>query len=90
MHQFVDNQVQHFVEIYNSRLKKRYEDDLSTHPDFDPDLWLEGGSPGGPDRNWEYGLPTLGLRTYRRHVMFQSLGAHNRYLALSLQSLRPC
>jgi len=37
-------------------LKERYEDDLLTHPDFDPDLWLEGGSPGGPDRNWEYGL----------------------------------
>jgi hypothetical protein len=27
-----------------------------THPDIDPDLWLEDGSFGEPDRKWVYGL----------------------------------
>jgi hypothetical protein len=30
-----------FQDTYNSRLKERYDDDPSTHPDIDPDLWLE-------------------------------------------------
>jgi len=29
---------------------------LSTHPDFDPDLWMEVGSSGGPEKNRVYGL----------------------------------
>ena len=44
----------HFQEIYNSRLRERYEDDPLIHPDFDPDLWMEVGSFGGPDKNWVY------------------------------------
>jgi len=43
-------------ETYNSRLRERYGDDPSTHPDFDPDLWMEVGSSGGPDKNQVYGL----------------------------------
>ncbi|KAL9342992.1 hypothetical protein Peur_063423 [Populus x canadensis] len=39
--QFVDNRAQHFVETYNSRLRERYGDNPLTHPDFDPDLWME-------------------------------------------------
>jgi hypothetical protein len=27
-----------------------------THPEFDPDLWMEVGSSGGPDKNRVYGL----------------------------------
>ena len=46
----------YFQETYNSRLWERYEDDPSTHPDFDPDLWMEVGSFGGPDKNQMYGL----------------------------------
>ncbi|KAL9391866.1 hypothetical protein Peur_015786 [Populus x canadensis] len=38
--QFVDNHAQHF-ETYNNRLRERYEDDILTHPEFDPDLWIE-------------------------------------------------
>jgi len=38
-------------ETYNSRLRERYGDDPSTHLDFDPDLWMEVGSSGGPDKN---------------------------------------
>ena len=31
---------------------ERYGDNPSTHPD----LWMEAGSSGGPDKNWVYGL----------------------------------
>jgi len=41
----------YFQETYNSQLRERYGDDASTHPDFDPDLWMEVGSSGGPDKN---------------------------------------
>jgi hypothetical protein len=37
-------------------LRERYGDDPSTHPDFDPDLWMEVGSSGGPVKNQVYGL----------------------------------
>jgi hypothetical protein len=45
----------HFQETYNSQLRERYGDDPSTHPDFDPNLWMEVGSSGGPDKNRVYG-----------------------------------
>jgi len=35
---------------------RRYGDDPSTHPDFDPDLWMEVGSSGGHDKNQVYRL----------------------------------
>ena len=37
-------------------MRERYGDDPSTHPDFDPDLWMEVRSSGGPDKNQVYGL----------------------------------
>lgn len=37
-------------------MKERYGDDTLTHPEFDPDLWMEVGSSGGPDKNRVYGL----------------------------------
>jgi hypothetical protein len=43
-------------ETYNSQLRERYGDNPSTHPDFDPDLWMEVGSFGGPEKNRVYGL----------------------------------
>jgi hypothetical protein len=43
-------------ETYNSRLRERYGDDPLTKPDFDPDLWMEVGSSGGPNKNRVYGL----------------------------------
>jgi len=46
----------HFQETYNSRLRERYGDDPSTHPNFDPDLWMEVGSSGELDKNRVYGL----------------------------------
>jgi hypothetical protein len=36
-----------FQDTYNNRLKKKYEDDLSTQQNIDPDLWLEAGLSGG-------------------------------------------
>jgi hypothetical protein len=48
-----------FQDTYNSRLKERYRNDPSTHPDIDPDLWLEAGSFGGLDRNWVYELSNI-------------------------------
>jgi hypothetical protein len=41
---------------HNSRLRERYEDNPSTHLDFDPDLWMETRSSNGPDRNRMYEL----------------------------------
>jgi len=58
----------YFQETYNNRLKERYGDDILTHPEFDPDLWMEVGSSGGPDKNRVYGLSnttTDNLRTTR-------------------------
>ena len=46
----------HFQETYNSRLRERYGDDPSTHPKFDPNLWIEVGSSGGLDKNRVYEL----------------------------------
>jgi len=37
-------------------LRERYGDNPSTHPNFDPDLWMKVGSSGGPDKNRVYGL----------------------------------
>jgi len=37
-------------------LRERYGDDILTHLEFDPDLWMEVGSLGGPEKNRVYGL----------------------------------
>jgi len=37
-------------------LRERYGDNILTHSEFDPDLWMEVGSSGGPDKNRVYGL----------------------------------
>jgi murein L,D-transpeptidase YcbB/YkuD len=42
----------YFQETYNNRLRERYRDDILIHPD----LWIEVGSLGGPDKNRVYGL----------------------------------
>jgi len=57
-----------FHETYNSRLRERYGDDPSTHPDFDSDLWMEVGSSGRPKKNQVHGLSntmTENLRSTR-------------------------
>jgi hypothetical protein len=37
-------------------LRERYGENSSTHPDFDPDLWIKAGSSGGLDKNRVYRL----------------------------------
>ena len=46
-------------------MRERYEDDPSTHPDFDPDLWMEVGSSGGPDKNRVYKLSNTTAKNLR-------------------------
>jgi hypothetical protein len=46
-------------ETYNSRLRERYGDNPSTHPDFNMDLWMEVGSSGGPEKNRVYRLSNI-------------------------------
>jgi hypothetical protein len=49
-------------------LRERYGDNILTHPEFDPDLCMEVGSLGGPDKNRVYGLSNTtadNLRTAR-------------------------
>jgi hypothetical protein len=38
----------YFQETYNNRLREKYGDDILTHPEFDPNLWMEVGSSRGP------------------------------------------
>jgi hypothetical protein len=47
-----DDFIFYFQETYNNRLKKRYMDDPSTHPD----LWLEAWLYGEPNKNRVYRL----------------------------------
>jgi hypothetical protein len=42
-------------------LRERYRDDILTHPEFDPDLWMEVGSSGGLDKNRVYRLFNIEL-----------------------------
>ena len=46
----------YFQETYNNQLRERYGDDPMTHPEFDPDLWMDVRSSGGLDKNRVYGL----------------------------------
>jgi hypothetical protein len=55
----------YFDETYNNRLRERYEDDPLTHLEFDPDLWMEVGSSGGPDKNRVYGLSNTTTKNLR-------------------------
>jgi hypothetical protein len=80
----------YFQETYNNRLRKRYRDNILTHPKFDPDLWKEVGSSGGPDKNRVYGLSNTRPTTCGRPVVFQPLGAPNQYRAPNLMSSWPC
>jgi len=65
----------HFQETYNSRLRGRYGDDPSTHPDFDPDLWMEVGSSGGPDKNQVYGLFNTTAKNLRAAHSVSTVGS---------------
>jgi len=78
-----------FQETYNSRLRERYGDDPSTHPDSNLDLWMEAESSGDPIKIGCTDSPTVQSITYGRHVVSQPLGASNQYRAPSLRRLWP-
>jgi len=64
-----------FQETYNSRLRERYGDDPSTHPDFDLDLWMEVGSSGGPDKNHVYRLSNTTAKNLRSACSVSTVGS---------------
>jgi len=56
-------------------LRKRYGDNLSSHPDFDPDLWMEAGSSSGPDKNRVYGLSNTTAENLRSAHSVSTVGS---------------
>ena len=77
-----------FHDTYNTWLKERYSDDLSTHLNLDLDLWLEAGSFIGPDKNQMYGLFNIMAEDLRTTYSVSTSDARNQFRALKLQSLR--
>jgi hypothetical protein len=65
----------YFQETYNSWLRERYGDDPLTHPEFDPDLWMEVGSSGGPDKNRVYGLSNITAANLRAARSISTVGS---------------
>jgi len=65
----------HFQETYNSWLREKYEDDPSTHPNFDLDLWMEVWSSGGPDKNQVYGLSNTTAKNLRAARSISTIGS---------------
>jgi len=47
----------------------------STHPDFDPDLWMEVGSFGGPEKNQVYGLSNTTAENLRSACSVSTVGS---------------
>jgi len=46
-----------------------------THPEFDPDLWMEVGSSSGPDKNQVYGLSNTMADNLRSTRSVSSVGS---------------
>jgi hypothetical protein len=64
----------YFQETYNSQLRERYGDDPLTHPEFYPDLWMEVGSFGGPDKNQVYRLSNITAENLRAAHSVSTVG----------------
>jgi hypothetical protein len=56
-------------------LRERYGDNPSTHPDFDPDLWMEVGSFDGPEKNQVYGLSNITTENLRSAHSLLTVGS---------------
>jgi len=65
----------YFQETYNNRLMERYGDNILTHPEFDPDLWMEVGLSGGPDKNRVYGLSNTTADNLRLTCSVSTVGS---------------
>ena len=55
-------------------MRERYGNNLLTHPEFDPDLWMEVGSFGGPDKNRVYGLSNTTAENLRAAHSVSTVG----------------
>jgi len=75
----------YFQETYNNRLRERYEDDTLTHPEFDPDLWMEVGSSGGPDKKRVYGLSNTTADNLRSTRSVSTVGSSQSKEFVALQ-----
>jgi hypothetical protein len=76
-----------FQETYNSRLRETYEDNPLTHPDFNPDLWMEGGSSGGPKKNQVYGLSNTTAENLRSTHSVSTVGSSPSVLSTQSDEL---
>ena len=56
-------------------MRERYRDNPLTHPEFDPDLWMEVGSSGGPDKNRVYGLSNTTAENLRAAHSVSTVGS---------------
>jgi len=65
----------YFQEIYNSRLRERYGNNPLTLLELDPDLWMEVGSSGGPDKNRVYGLSNTTTENLRAARSVSTVGS---------------
>jgi len=65
-------------------LRERYEDGPSTHPEFDPNLWMEVRSFGGLDKNRVYGLSNTTVENLQSARSVSTVG--NSPLVSSTQS----
>jgi len=75
----------YFQETYNNRLRERYRDDILTHPEFDPDLWMEVGSSGWPDKNQVYGLSNTTADNLRSARSVSTVGSSQSKEFVALQ-----
>ena len=75
----------YFQETYNNRLRERYGDDTLTHPEFNPDLWMEVGSSGGPDKNRVYGLSNTTANNLRSTRSVSTVGSSQSKEFVALQ-----
>ena len=72
-------------DTYNSWLKERYEDNLSTHSNLDPNLWLEAWSSSGSNINWVYNLSNTTTKNLQTTRSALTIG----YLQLILSTQTP-
>jgi regulator of replication initiation timing len=77
----------YFQETYNNRLRERYGDDTLTHPEFDPDLWMEVGSSGGSDKNRVYRLSNTTADNLRSTRSVSTVGSSQSKEFVTLQQL---
>ena len=66
-------------------MRERYGDDPLTHPEFDPDLWMEVGSSGGPDKNRVYGFSNTTADNLRSACSVSTVGSSQSKEFVALQ-----